>query len=118
MVKKSIQAHFAIPNKNDPNFLASIMKSLYANDERLTTLNLGDCSITDANMLRLADAIGENSRLKELVLATNQLTYLSMEDFSASLLKNTAITSLNLAENALGCEGARILATSFQGGLR
>jgi Ran GTPase-activating protein (RanGAP) involved in mRNA processing and transport len=110
--------NLAIPNKTDPNFLASIVKSLYANDARLTALNLEECSITDANMLRLADAIGENSRLKELILATNQLTYLSMEDFSQSLLKCTAITSLNLAENALGSEGAGILAKAFHGGLR
>ena len=118
MVKQTLEAYFAIPKKNDPNFLASIVKSLYANEVNLTALNLGDCSITDANMLRLADAIGENTRLKELILATNQLTYLSMEDFSKSLLKSTAISSLNLSENALGCEGAELLAPAFHGGLR
>ncbi len=118
MVKQIMESFFAIPNKNDPNFLASIVKSLYANEARLTVLNLGDCSVTDANMLRLADAIGENTRLKELVLATNQLTYLSMEDLAHSLLKSTAITSLNLSENALGYEGAELLATAFHGGLR
>jgi Ran GTPase-activating protein (RanGAP) involved in mRNA processing and transport len=69
-------------------------------------------------MLRLADAISDNTLLKDLNLSTNQLTHLSMEDFATSLQKNSSVTSLNLAENAIGSEGAAKLAKAFSGPLR
>ena len=107
-----------LPERNDPYFLAAVVKSLYANESNLTVLNLSDSSITDANMLRLADAISENSHLKEINLSRNQLTYLSMDDFAKSLRTNSSITSLNFAENAIGSEGATKLSIAFMGDLK
>ena len=110
-----METAFAIPHRNDPYFLNAVVKSLYANDSNLLVLDLSDMALTDANMLRLADAISCNSKLKELNLSTNQLTYLSMEDFSNSLVNNSSITSLNLSENAIGSEGATKLSPAFCG---
>jgi hypothetical protein len=102
----------------DPNILPSVVRALYLNEPSVRKLNLSNMSISDANLLRLADAITENWQLVDLDLSINHITHLSMQDFAAALTRNTSITILNLSENRIGHTGSTLLAPGLNSRFR
>jgi hypothetical protein len=87
----------------------------------LSSLNLANNAILSKESGRvLADALKTNSVLSELDLSDNQDKYSTLDgagfakELAAGISDNVAMTSLNLALNGLGAEGAKIVAEAIK----
>ncbi|VDK46377.1 unnamed protein product [Dibothriocephalus latus] len=70
------------------------------NDEGLTVLNLNNIKNISAEQLsRLATALGENTKLKELHMAATNITSAMVEPFILPLKVNHDLEVLNLESN-------------------
>jgi Ran GTPase-activating protein (RanGAP) involved in mRNA processing and transport len=93
-------------------FAQGISKGL-ADNGALTSLNMSANGLKGAEAGKaLGDAIAANTVLKELDISGGlwRCDVEFLQSFSVGLRDNGAMTSLNLASNALGVEGAKIIA--------
>ena len=107
-----------------------ILKRLRANEISLISLNLNECSLTDADIQDLVNVLEKNTALTALWLENSQITdegaqllaqnttlkslYLWNNEIGnlggQALAKNTTLTTLNLESNQIADEGAQALA--------
>ena len=102
-----------LPDKRDPGFKGAVTKYLYTQHPMLTTLDLSDAALADGDMPRLSDAIGSNTVIKSVSLATNSLTHESMPDLVNGFERNVSLRAIDLGENAIGVRGAALLARNL-----
>jgi Ran GTPase-activating protein (RanGAP) involved in mRNA processing and transport len=107
------QQPFRLPEKRDPGFRNAVLKHLYSHHPMLTTLDMSEAGLNDSDMPRLSDAIGTNTVLRSLSLATNTLTHECMPDLTAAIEQNISLRSIDLGENAIGSRGAGLLAQNL-----
>ena len=75
----------------------NILQRLRANDTGLTSLNLNKCSLTDADIQILANALENNTILTRLYLKENEIS----DEGAKVLAKNSALIALNLERNKI-----------------
>lgn len=77
-------------------FLAEIIEKIKSNDKNIAKLDLSKQKLADADIINIAEALKENTTLKELDLSENNITH---EGVKALLKNNRSIVSLNLSYN-------------------
>jgi hypothetical protein len=103
----------SLPDKRDPGFKNAVTKYLYSQHKMLTSLDMSDAGLVDGDVPRLSDAIGSNTVVKSVSLATNSLTHECMPDLVAGLEGCVSLRAIDLGENAIGVRGAAILARNL-----
>ncbi len=80
-----------------------------ADDDKVTTLDVGDCQIGDEGIEKLSEMLAKNKTLQDLNLSGNSITNKGWEKFSDALKSNSTLTTLSLDFNNLQDEGVEIL---------
>ncbi|KAJ3063068.1 hypothetical protein HDU98_001066 [Podochytrium sp. JEL0797] len=90
------------------------IKLLQENSASLTVLDLKDCAVfTMAHGGAIAEALAENTHLKELHLSNCNLNTATATDLAAALRLNASLSILNLENNAIAPLGIKHLAESL-----
>ncbi|KAJ3064122.1 hypothetical protein HDU98_000149 [Podochytrium sp. JEL0797] len=90
------------------------IKLLQENSASLTVLDLKDCAVfTMAHGGAIAEALAENTHLKELHLSNCNLNTATATDLAAALRINASLLILNLENNAIAPLGIKHLAESL-----
>jgi Ran GTPase-activating protein (RanGAP) involved in mRNA processing and transport len=103
----------SLPDKRDPGFKNAVIGYLYSQHKTLTSLDMSDAGLVDSDVPRLSDAIGSNTVVKSVSLATNSLTHECMPDLVAGLERCLSLRAIDLGENAIGVRGAALLARNL-----
>jgi Ran GTPase-activating protein (RanGAP) involved in mRNA processing and transport len=97
-----------LPPNRVEKLLAVLIDSTTLTNVRLDDMNISDCHFESLSLL-----IFKNTHLKELSLQTNNLLGATLQWLSC-LTENTTLRSLDLSNNPLGDDGARIIIELLQ----
>ncbi len=89
-------------------FGSELLKRIQSDDPGMTALDLSEMDLTNSDITCLCDALRNNTNLKTLNLAGNQISNAG----ARALARNTTLTTLNLARNQITDSGAEVLAKS------
>ncbi|KAJ3298690.1 hypothetical protein HDU79_008183 [Rhizoclosmatium sp. JEL0117] len=90
------------------------IKLLGENDPSLTSLDLKDCTVFSmAHGSALAEALAENTNLKELNLCNAQVATATASELAIALRNNKTLEILNLESNAIAPMGIKHLAEAL-----
>ena len=104
-----IEYSFSIMSENVIEVIAISLKENCI----LQKINLYNNSITDAQVLQLAEAINDNCTLKSLNLSNSSINDTGAEALAAALHHNSTLEKLNLSHNVISDAGATNLAQAL-----
>ena len=100
-------------NELDVYTCRRVAHMLVANESALEDLNLSLNGLRDEGVSMIAGGLGENTTLRSLSLARNQISTASWV-LAASLHTNQTLQRLNLADNRIQNEGCKSLAAALK----
>lgn len=96
----------------DSNF-ESLLERLRDDDFRVTGIDLSGRRIGNEGVRRLAEALSDNTQVRQLWLRSCQIGDEGAKALASCLEQNMAVVDLYLANNAIGDEGVRAIADAL-----
>ena len=95
--------------------MTSIVDAILENEaSALSTLDLGDCGLSDEGATQIARLLESNDTVTDLNISANNITRKGWQAISEALKKNTKLRALSLDYNQIADEDLAILADGFR----
>ena len=95
--------------------VTSIVDAILANEATaISTLDIGDCGLSDEGATQIARLLESNNTLTDLNISANKMTREGWREISDALKKNVKLRALSLDYNKIGDEDLAVLADGFR----